>query len=153
MAKNERLGTDAWRAFHDIRVTLLPPLIKHLSEKCGVSEAEYQIFVSLRSAENQMLKPTQIAESLGWDIGRVSHQVSRMEAKDLLARQKCPTDARSCWIGMTQKGKELVENALPLQMKEVDALFIQALSEEQLKSLIDISQAIKKNVSAKLKAD
>jgi DNA-binding MarR family transcriptional regulator len=76
-----------------------------------------------------------------------------METKGLLARQQCPSDARSCWIGMTKKGTELVENAFPLQMQEVDRLFLQALTEEQLKSLIEISQAIKKNVSEKTKAD
>lgn len=147
------LGSEAWRAFHDIRVSLLPPLVRHLSDKCGLSEAEYQIFIGLRSADNKQMKPTQIAEALGWDIGRVSHQVSRMETKGLLARQQCPTDARSCWIRMTSHGEELIEKAFPLQMKEVDELFLQALTEEQFKSLIEISEAIKKNVSRKIKAD
>ena len=75
------LGTAAWRAFHDIRVSLLPPLVKHLSEKCGLTEAEYQVFIGLKSSENGNLKPTEIAEALGWDIGRVSHQGSRMGNK------------------------------------------------------------------------
>jgi DNA-binding MarR family transcriptional regulator len=155
MAKTNKvsLSSAAWQAFHDIRITLLPPLVKHLSEECELSEAEYQVLVTLRSAEKGLLKPTQIAENLGWDIGRVSHQVSRMEAKGLLERQQCPSDARSCWIGMTADGKNKIKKALPIQMREVDKLFSEALTEEQFQSLIEISEAIKKNVSEKLKAD
>jgi DNA-binding MarR family transcriptional regulator len=140
------LSLEAWMAFHNIRVTLLPPLIRHLSEKCGLSEAEYQIFMGLMVAEEKKMKPSQLSDHLGWDIGRVSHQVSRMESRGLLERHQCPIDARSCWIGMTKKGQILIEKAFPLQMQEVDRLFAAALTEKQFQSLIEISHAIEANI-------
>lgn len=140
------LSVDAWKAFHNIRITLLPPLVKHLSEKCGLSEAEYQIFIGLKSVAEKKMKPSQLAEEIGWDVARVSHQVSRMEAKGLLEKQQCPYDARSCWIGMTKKGEALIENAFPLQMQEVNRLFTDALTKEQLQSLIEISKAIESHL-------
>ena len=136
------LSQKAWRAFHKIRIQLLPLLIKHLNEECGMSEAEYQVFIGLQAAENGQFKPTQLAEQIGWDLGRLSHQVTRMESKGLLSKQQCPTDARSCWLGATKKGQTLFEKALPLQMKAVDRLFSNALTNEQKRSLIEISEAI-----------
>ncbi len=98
--------------------------------------------MGLRNVAEQKMKPSQLAEEIGWDIGRVSHQVSRMELKGLLEKQQCPYDARSCWIGMTKKGEALIEKAFPLQMQEVNRLFAEALTEEQLLALIDISNSI-----------
>ncbi|MFM1797587.1 MAG: hypothetical protein RL733_1368 [Actinomycetota bacterium] len=141
------LNERAWRAFHKIRIQLLPPLIKHLNEECGMSEAEYQVFIGLRTSENGQLKPSQLAEAIGWELGRLSHQVSRMERKGLLAKQQCPVDARSCWVGATKKGQALFEKALPIQSREVDRLFSDALTNEQKRSLIEISEAIELHLS------
>lgn len=137
-----KLGLDAWKAFHSLRINLLPPLIKHLTENCGVSEAEYQIFMGFKISAQKQLKPSQLAEVIGWDIARVSHQVSRMEAKGLIKRHQCPEDARSYLLQMSKKGEALIEKAFPLQMQEVNRLFITALTPEQLKSLIEISKSI-----------
>lgn len=144
------LNEGAWRAFHKIRIQLLPPLIKHLNEECGMSEAEYQVFIGLRTSENGQLKPSQLAEAIGWELGRLSHQVSRMESKGLLAKQQCPVDARSCWVGATKKGQALFEKALPIQSREVDRLFSSALTNEQKRSLIEISEAIEAHLSKTL---
>lgn len=149
-----KTGTDlnerAWRAFHKIRTQLLPPLIKHLNEEGGMSEAEYQVFIGLRTSENGQLKPSQLAEAIGWELGRLSHQVSRMESKGLLAKQQCPADARSCWVGATKKGQALFDKTLPIQNKEVDRLFSDALTNEQKRSLIEISEAIEVHLSKTL---
>ena len=141
-----KIGIDAWKAFHSIRINLLPPLVKNLSDKCGVSEAEYQIFMGLRISPQQELTPSKLAETIGWDLARVSHQVSRMEAKGLIKRQPCPEDARSYLLQMTKKGNTLIEKAFPLQMQEVNRLFIDALTTDQLKSLIEISKSIESHL-------
>lgn len=141
-----KIGIDAWKAFHSIRINLLPPLVKNLSDNCGVSEAEYQIFMGLRVSPHQELTPSKLAETIGWDLARVSHQVSRMEAKGLINRLQCPEDARSYLLQMTKKGNTLIEKAFPLQMQEVNRLFIDALTTDQLKSLIEISKSIESHL-------
>lgn len=136
------LQIDAWMAFHQIRLSLLPPLVKHLSEKCGLSEAEYQVFIGIHSSPDGAIRPTDLAEKIGWEHGRLSHQIARMQSKGLLDRKQCPIDARSCYIGMTKKGQALIDKAIPLQLGEVKRLFGAALTNDQLRALIDISDAI-----------
>lgn len=140
------LGQNAWRAFHNIRITLLPPLVKHLNDKCGLSEAEYQVFVGLQASKNKKMKPSELADELGWDLGRLSHQVSRMESKGFVGKEPCPEDARSCLIGATRKGQSIFEKALPIQTREVKRLFVDALTKEQLRSIIEISEAIESHI-------
>lgn len=141
-----KLNIEAWKAFHSIRINLLPPLVKHLSDKCGISEAEYQIFMGLKMAPKKQLKPSQLAENLGWDMARVSHQVTRMESRGLLKRKPSSEDARSFLIEMTKKGEALIDKAFPLQMQEVNRLFADALTKEQLQSLIEISKSIENHL-------
>lgn len=142
------LGYTAWRAFHRIRITLLPPLIRHLSETTGLTEAEYQVFIGLSSVETGQMKPSELAKELGWDMGRLSHQVSRMQARGLLSRQQCPVDARSCWIGLTKKGQALADKSIPMQMAEVERLFTEALTKEQMRAFIEIADAIEAHLVA-----
>ncbi len=136
------LQIDAWMAFHQIRLAILPPLVKHLSDKCGLTEAEYQVFIGIHSAPDGAIRPTDLAEKIGWEHGRLSHQIARMQTKGLLDRKQCPVDARSCYIGMTKKGQALINKALPLQLNEVKRLFGSALTNDQLRALIEISNAI-----------
>lgn len=142
------LGYRAWKAFHRMRIALLPPLVRHLSENSGLSEADYQVFIGLTSADGGQLKPSELARDLGWDMSRLSHQVSRMEARGLVSRQPCPVDARSCWLGLTVKGRALAGAAIPAQAKEVERLFTAALTRDQLNSLIEIAAAIESHVAA-----
>jgi UDP-galactopyranose mutase len=48
---------------------------------------------------------------------------------------------------MTKKGKALIDKALPLQLKEVKRLFGDALTNQQMKNLIEISESIIEHVS------
>ena len=146
---DSKISRKAWYAFHDIRITLLPPLIKHMQDVCGVSEAEYQILIGINSAPNKKTTPSQLAKAIGWDIARVSHQVSRMEYKGLVNKKNSSEDARSFTLSLTNKGESLFKAAFPKQMKEVERLFGDALTTEQCKQLIEIARAIKTNVKSK----
>lgn len=113
-----------------------------------MTEAEYQVLFGLHAAAGGQMRPSDLAKELGWDVARLSHQVSRMESKGLLTRQQCPVDARSCWLGASKQGEALIAKALPLQMREVHRLFSAALTAEQLRSLIEISEAVEAHVNS-----
>jgi DNA-binding MarR family transcriptional regulator len=140
------LQVKAWIAFHQLRVSLLPPLIKNLTQKCGVSEAEYQVLIGIYSSPEDGIRPTDLAEKIGWENGRLSHQLSRMESKGLVDRRECPVDARSCYIALSKNGRVKIDKTIPVHLKEVKRLFGEALSPDQLKALIEIADAVSKHM-------
>jgi DNA-binding MarR family transcriptional regulator len=140
------LQVKAWMAFQQIRLSLLPPLIKNLSDTCGVSEAEYQVLIGIYLTPEGAIRPTDLAEKIGWENGRLSHQISRMESKDLVARKQCPVDARSCYIALSKKGQAKIVKTIPIHLQEVKRLFGEALSKDQLKALIEIADAVSKHI-------
>ena len=140
------LQVEAWMAFQQLRVSLLPPLIKNLTQKCGVSEAEYKVLIGLYLSQEDGIRPTDLAEKIGWENGRLSHQLSRMESKGLVDRRECPVDARSCYIALSKNGRVKIEKTIPVHLIEVKRLFGEALSPDQLKALIEIADAVSKHV-------
>ena len=140
------LQVEAWMAFQQLRVSLLPPLIKNLTQKCGVSEAEYKVLIGIYSSPEDEIRPTDLAEKIGWENGRLSHQLSRMESKGLVDRRECPVDARSCYIALSKNGRVKIEKTIPIHLIEVKRLFGEALSPDQLKALIEIADAVSKHV-------
>ena len=140
------LQVEAWMAFHQLRVSLLPPLVKNLTQKCGVSEAEYKVLIGLYLSQEDGIRPTDLAEKIGWENGRLSHQLSRMESKGLVDRRECPVDARSCYIALSKNGRVKIEKTIPVHLIEVKRLFGEALSPDQLKALIEIADAVSKHV-------
>ena len=58
------LQVKAWMAFQQLRVSLLPPLIKNLNDNCGVSEAEYQVLIGIYSTPEDGIRPTDLAKKI-----------------------------------------------------------------------------------------
>ena len=132
----------AWRAFQRMRMQLLPHLLRQLSAHSELSEAEYVVLVSLSESETPAVRAKDLGNFLGWEISRLSHQITRMEAGGLVKREACPKDARGFEVSLTEAGRAIIERALPRQNLEVKHCFGDVLTAEQLDCLIEISAAI-----------
>ena len=135
----------AWRSFHQIRTRLLGHLTRRLHKHSGLTEAEYIILLVLYESK-EPVRAKDLSQILSWEISRLSHQITRMESNGLIQREACETDARRFKVSLTQPGKERIAKALPLQEIEVKHCFGDILSEDQLNSLIEISEVICKHL-------
>ena len=136
------LDSKAWRAFHKIGTSLLPHLGRQVSNHSGISGAEYVVLVALSELPVPAVNLNRLATGLGWEISRMSHQVSRMEEAGLVKKTKNLEDSRSFDVSITAKGRKIAEAAIPLQSKEINHCFSEVLTQAQMKSLIEISEAI-----------
>ena len=151
------LDSKAWRAFHKIGTSLLPHLGRQVSNHSGISGAEYVVLVALSELPVPSVNLNRLATGLGWEISRMSHQVSRMDEAGLVKKTKNLEDSRCFDVSITAKGRKIAEAAIPLQSKEINHCFSQVLTQAQMKSLIEISEAIsnhmKENHPLNKKAD
>ena len=139
----------AWRSFHLIRTRLLRHLVSRLNKHSGLTEAEYIILIALFESEKAVLRPKELSLVLGWEISRLSHQITRMEKSGLVKREVDKNDSRRYQIKISALGKQIIQKAFPLQEKEVKHCFGDVLSDHQLASLIEISEAICKHLDEK----
>lgn len=139
----------AWRSFHLIRTRLLRHLVSRLNKHSGLTEAEYIILIALFESEKAILRPKELSLVLGWEISRLSHQITRMEKSGLVKREVDKNDSRRYQIKISALGKQIIQKAFPLQEQEVKHCFGDVLSDHQLHSLIEISEAICKHLDEK----
>ena len=138
----KELDSKAWRAFHKIGTSLLPHLGRQITNHSGISGTEYVVLVALSELPVPAVNLNRLATGLGWEISRMSHQVSRMDEAGLVKKTKNLEDSRCFDVSITAKGRKIAEAAIPLQSQEINHCFSQVLSQAQMKSLIEISDAI-----------
>ena len=138
----KELDSKAWRAFHKIGTSLLPHLGRQITNHSGITGAEYVVLVSLSELTTQSVSLNRLARSLGWEISRMSHQISRMEDAGLVKKTRNKLDSRCFDVSITSKGRKIADAAIPLQSKEINHCFSDVLTQAQMKALIEISEAI-----------
>ncbi len=138
----KELDSKAWRAFHKIGTSLLPHLGRQITNHSGISGAEYVVLVALSELKVPRVHLNRLANGLGWELSRMSHQISRMEETGLVKKSRNAEDSRCFDVTITAKGRKIAEAAIPLQSKEINHCFSEVLTQAQMKSLIEISEAI-----------
>ena len=136
------LDSKAWRAFHKIGTSLLPHLGRQITNHSGISGTEYVVLVALSELTVPSVNLNRLAHGLGWEISRMSHQISRMDEAGLVKKTKNLEDSRCFDVSITAKGRKIAEAAIPLQSKEINHCFSEVLTQAQMKVLIEISEAI-----------
>ena len=136
----------AWRGFHDLRTQLLSQLGRQLQRDSGISEADFEVLVTVSEAPGQRLRAVDLGRRLGWEKSRLSKQVTRMEGRGLVIREECRPVGRGADVVLTAEGRRVIDAAAPLQAVEIRRLFIDLLTPEQLDSLAEISRVVLANL-------
>jgi DNA-binding MarR family transcriptional regulator len=142
----KELDSRAWRAFHKIGTSLLPHLARQVANHSGISGAEYVVILALSELKDSSVNLNRLANGLGWEISRMSHQISRMEIAGLVRKTRNSDDSRCFDVSITTKGRKIANAAIPLQSKEINHCFSEVLTSSQMKALIEISEAISKHM-------
>jgi DNA-binding MarR family transcriptional regulator len=122
---------DAWRAYIRLAKMLMRQLDRDL-HPFGLSSNDYEILVELSEAPGHRLRMTELAGRTAQSRSRLSHQVSRMEAKGLMRREDCAGDKRGTFAVITQRGMATIERVAPSHVESVRRHFIDHLSPDQL---------------------
>jgi len=129
----------AWKNFTLMRQSLASALEARLQATSGVSSADFQILLALGECPTGKLRGKDMVAVIGWEKSRISHQVSRMESRGLVEKCDCDDDARAAWITLTEKGRELREQAIEAHQKALNELFFDALDAQELAAVNSLS--------------
>lgn len=122
----------AWRAFLDLHAEIEARLNQDLQRTSGLSLADYDVLVHLTDVPDARRRPSELAESLRWEKSRLSKQLVRMQARDLVEREECEQDRRGFYVVLTEKGREVIEAAAPPHVDLVRRLVFDNLTSSQL---------------------
>jgi len=132
----------AWVRFIAVVERLPAALDSQLRRDEELTHFEYFVMAMLSEAPELTLRMSRLAARTNATLPRLSHVVSRMEARGLVERSPCPGDRRASNVRLTETGHAAIVAAAPGHVQTVRQLVIDALTPEQIGQLADISSAI-----------
>jgi DNA-binding MarR family transcriptional regulator len=124
----------AWRATVHLSQLLMRQLDRDLTVH-GLNGHDYEILVELSEAPDSRLRMTELADATSQSRSRLSHQVSRMEARGLVQRDTCEGDKRGTFAVLTDAGKDAIKRVAPDHVEHVRRHFIDRLTPRQLEEI------------------
>jgi DNA-binding MarR family transcriptional regulator len=124
----------AWRATVQLAMLLIRQLDRDLSVH-GLNGHDYEILVALSEAPENRMRMTDLADATSQSRSRLSHQISRMEARGLVRRDDCEGDKRGTFAVLTREGKATIGRVAPDHVESVRRHFIDRLTPGQLEEI------------------
>jgi len=121
-----------WQKYRDLKRELQIAQDRQLVLDSGLSGADYALLVPLSEAPDGLVRARDLGLAVGWERSRLSHQISRMEKRGLVAREECSEDARGSMIRLTPAGRAAIESAAPQHVETVRQYFFDPLSPEEV---------------------
>lgn len=131
----------AWRASLHAHMLLLRQIDLDLRAD-GLSRHDYEILVVLSEAPGRRMRMTELAEATSQTRSRLSHQISRMQARGLVRREEYEGDKRGMIAVLTQTGIDTIVKVAPRHVESARRHFIDRLTPEQLEDIRVIFEPI-----------
>jgi DNA-binding MarR family transcriptional regulator len=132
----------AWRTYLRMSALLPAHLGRQLQRDSRLSLPEYEVLVQLSEADRHRLRPYQLCKALSWEQSRLSHQLSRMERRGLVAREGCEDDGRGAFVTLREAGAAAIESAAPGHVATVRGAIFSRLTEDERASFEKACTAI-----------
>ena len=129
----------AWRSVVALLIRLPAAIEAELQRDAGIGQFEYLVLSGLSEAPDRTLRMSDLAAMASGSLSRLSHVVSRLEARGWVRREACPGDGRFINAVLTDDGWAKVVATAPGHVAAVRRLLIDVLTPEQLRELGAIS--------------
>jgi DNA-binding MarR family transcriptional regulator len=131
-----------WRRYLAATRLLETEIDRQLQRDAGLPATYFEILVTLSEAPGRTLRMSELAEQLRFSRSRLSHAVSKMEARGWIRRTECPSDKRGAFAVLTDAGFAVLHGVAPGHVEQVRGLLFDVLTPEQVDQLGEICAAI-----------
>ena len=132
----------AWRSVVALLFRLPAALDAQLQKDAGISNFEYMVLSSLSEATGRTLRMSDLAALASGSLSRLSHVVSRLEARGWVRREPCPGDGRFVNAVLTDDGWAKVVETAPGHVAAVRSLLVDVLTPAEFRKLGTISEQV-----------
>jgi DNA-binding MarR family transcriptional regulator len=132
----------AWRGYRRMRALLDLQITRDLAAQSGLSDADYDVLSSVSEEPGHRMRLGELAASMRWSVSRLSHHVSRMERRGLVAREECADDGRSATVVLTDAGWATIREAATHHVESVRRNLVDLLEPDEVAALTRIADKV-----------
>ena len=129
-----------WHAFKLMGEDVMSRVERDIAEATGLSGPDFGVLSRLAYCGIGGMRQQTLAESMGWDKSRLSHQLTRMKERGLIERRKA--EKRVVLVMLTKHGGEKLRAARPIHAGSVRRNLLARLSEEQIATMVRVSNIL-----------
>ena len=135
-----RQELDSWRNFRYMVEETSLSVSRALIEETGVSGGQFGVLSILAQVPQNSMRQQELADAMRWDRTRLSHVLTRMEARGWIKRMK---DGKGATLVLLDEAGRTEQHAVaPVLARIVKERFFDRLNQAQLDSLLDIRRAL-----------
>jgi len=128
---------------------LLRRMVGAVVDSRDITPQQYNVLRILRGAGARGLPTLDIAERMIEQTPGITRLIDRLEAKELVSRERCPTDRRQVFCRITKPGLRLL-GSLDAPIREAGERALSVMGERELASLIRLLDRTRDGLRAAL---
>jgi len=132
----------AWRTYRQMQMLLSAQIAADLTRDSGLSDPDYDVLSTLSEKRGERWPLRELAAKMLWSRSRLSHHLTRMEQRGLVARRDDPDDLRGCMVVLTTHGQKTLEGAAPPHVESVRTHLIDLLTDDEVDQLARIAAKV-----------
>lgn len=113
---------------------------RDITQATGLSGSEYGVLSRLAAFGKGEIRQQELARIMAWDKSRLSHQLTRMQQRELIERRR--SDGKTVFVVLTKLGKEKLEAARPIHAASVRRNFLSRLTQQQIDTIMRVSNLL-----------
>ena len=125
----------AWRGLLRVHSALVKALDSELEAAHDLPLSSYEVLLYLGGAPDGRLRMSELAEHVLLSRSGMTRLIDRLERDGLVARDTCSRDGRGCYAALTERGREVLEEARVTHLAGVRARFLAHFDEDELGAL------------------
>jgi DNA-binding MarR family transcriptional regulator len=137
---------DGTSIIDDRRITLFGRLVEayaslrhrlddEMQQEVGLPLLWYGVLLHVGRSPEGVRPMSELTEATAFTSGGVTRLVDRMEAAGYVERRPCPTDRRVQYVGLTDKGREMLERASEIHVRGIEERMLGKLAPGEAEEL------------------
>jgi DNA-binding MarR family transcriptional regulator len=138
----------AWLRLAGVMLKLAPALDSQLQRDAAMTHFDYLCLAMLSEAEDRTLRMSELARQVNASLSRLSHCVTKLEARGWVERSPSPESRRVTLVRLTEEGWQVLVAAAPGHVTTVRQLVFDGLSPEDVAALERIAGHVVDRIEA-----
>jgi DNA-binding MarR family transcriptional regulator len=138
----------AWLRLAGVMLKLSPALDSQLQRDSDLTHFDYLCLAMLSESDDRTLRMSDLAARTNASLSRLSHVVSKLEKRGLVARTPSPHSRRVTLVTLTEEGWRVLVVAAPGHVETVRSLVFEGLSADDVAALERVAGHIVASIEA-----